>query len=158
MAGGCGTRCWRPEPSSASSTWLMACSVQICSATAPVDHQEHSLQQPADLVAELGAELDQLTLVQSCGAEAPLNVCLVVVRLRLGNAPQVVGVHGQQPEGSVVSCSRATEQPRHLQHGRVVFTSPVTGFGRGEAERLVERPQQAHSHPVVDGKLLVGTV
>jgi hypothetical protein len=34
-------------------------------AAAAIDHQQHSLQQPDDPVAELGAELDQLTLVQS---------------------------------------------------------------------------------------------
>src|SRR4029453_13905906 len=32
-------------------------------ATAAVDHQKHSFQQPDDLVAELGADLNQLTLV-----------------------------------------------------------------------------------------------
>jgi hypothetical protein len=32
-------------------------------ATAAIDHQKHSLQQPDDPVAELGADLNQLTLV-----------------------------------------------------------------------------------------------
>jgi len=106
-------------------------------ATAAVDHQKHPLQQPNDPVAELGADLNQLTLVQSCGAEAALDVGLVL-RLGLGDAAQAVGVHGQQPQGSFVAYSRLPEQPCHLQHGRVVLASPITGHRSGEAERLVE--------------------
>jgi hypothetical protein len=50
----------------------------------------------------VGAELDQLALVQAGGAQAPLDVGLVVVGLGLGDAAQAVGVDGQQPQGRLV--------------------------------------------------------
>jgi hypothetical protein len=49
----------------------------------------------------VGAELDQLALVQAGGAQAPLDVGLVV-GLDLGDAAQAVGVDGQQPQGRLV--------------------------------------------------------
>ena len=55
MAGGCGTRCWRPE------AWRLLDVVDgvlgpDVLATTAVDHQKHPLQQPNDPVAELGAD------------------------------------------------------------------------------------------------------
>ena len=101
-------------------------------ATTAIDHPKHPLQQPNDPVAKLGADLNQLTLVQSSGAEAALNVGLVVVRLGLGDAAQVVGVHGQQPQGSVVGCSAPQVNP--ATSNMVASSSPALSRGSGGAK------------------------
>src|SRR5215207_10889270 len=102
----------------------------------PVGHQEGSLQQREDLIAEPAAELNQLALVETGGAEAPLDVGLVVVGLGLGDPSQAVGVHGQEPQRRVVAASGTSEQLRDIEHGGVVLTGPVAWLWGGEAERL----------------------
>ena len=103
-------------------------------------------------------ELDQLALVEAGGSEAPLDVGLVVVGLGLGDPPQAVGVHGQEPQRRVIAASGTSEQLRDVQHGGVVLAGPVAWRWGGEAERLVDRLHQLQGHPAVGGELPVGAV
>jgi hypothetical protein len=97
-------------------------------------------------------------LVQPEGAQAPLDVGLVVVGLGLGDAAQAVGVLGQQPQGRLVLPSGAAEGLGDLEKGHVVLTGPVVGLWWGEPEGPVERLQERQGDPALGGQLLVGAV
>ena len=75
MVGGCGTRAWRPE--------TLECLLDVVDgalgpdvlATTAIDHQKHPLQQPTTR-SPSWVPISTLTLVQSSGSEAALNVGL----------------------------------------------------------------------------------
>jgi hypothetical protein len=107
-------------------------------AMSPVHHNERLLQRRGDAVAEIGPELDQLSLGHAARSQALLDVRLVELGLGLREPAHRVGVDREQPDNRFVWDFHTAEEGHDVEQREVVFPRSVVWVGRLEADRLVK--------------------
>jgi hypothetical protein len=124
----------------------------------PIHHDDRPLQRRGDAVAELGPELDQLSLGHAGRSQTLLDVGLVELGLGLREPAHRVGVDGEQPDDRFVRDVDSPEELHDVEQREVVLAGTVVRVRWLEADRLVKALHERLGDAALGGDLFVPAI